>query len=80
MLTNIHDDTRVVGASEEEHDERLNQVMKKLEESGLTLNKEKCQIGVSSIEFLGKVLSDQGLQVSADKVEAIVQEPRPRDQ
>ena len=28
--------------SEEEHDERLNQVMKKLEEDGLTLNYDKC--------------------------------------
>ena len=47
---NIHDDIRVIGASEEEHDERLNQVMKKLEESGLTLNYGKCQIGVSNME------------------------------
>ena len=69
---NIHDDIRVVGASEEEHDERLNQVMKKLEESGLTLNYEKCQIGVSSMKYLGNVLTDEGLQVSGDKVEAIV--------
>ena len=29
---NIHDDIHVIGASEEEHDERLNQVMKKLGE------------------------------------------------
>ena len=35
---NIHDDIGVVGTSEEENDERLNQVMKKLEESGFTLN------------------------------------------
>ena len=38
---NIRDDIRVVSASEEEQDERLNQVMKKLEESGLTLNYDK---------------------------------------
>ena len=38
---NIHDDIRVVGTSEEEHDERLNEVMKKLAESGLTLNYDK---------------------------------------
>ena len=60
---NIHDDIRVVGASEEEHDEILNQVMKKLEESGLTLNYDKCQIGVRSMEYLGNMLTDEGLQV-----------------
>ena len=51
---NIHNDIRVIGASEEEHDERLSQEMKKLEESGLTLNYDKCQIGVSSMEYLAK--------------------------
>jgi len=55
---NIRDDIRVVGTSEEEHDERLNEVMKKLEESGLTLNFDKCQIGVNSMEYLGNVLTD----------------------
>jgi len=41
---NIDDDIRVVGTSEEEHEERLNEVMRKLEESGLTLDYDKCQI------------------------------------
>lgn len=76
----IHDDIRVVGTSEEEHDERLNEVMKKLEESGLTLNYDNCQIGVSSMEYLGNVLTDKGLQVSDDKGKAIAQAPRPKDQ
>ena len=58
---NIHDDIRVVGTSDEEHDERLNEVMTKLEESGLTLNYDKCKIGVSSMEYLGNVLTDKGL-------------------
>ena len=49
---NIHDDIRVLGTSEEDQDESLNQVMKKLEESGLTLNFNKCQIGVRSMEYL----------------------------
>ena len=39
---NIHADVRVPGISEGENDERLNQVMKKLEESGLTLKYDNC--------------------------------------
>ena len=46
----------------------------------MTLNYGKCQIGVRGMEYLGNVLSDNGLEVSDDKVEAIVQAPRPRDQ
>ena len=56
---NIHNDIHEIGASEELA-ERLNRVMKKLEESGLTLNYNKCQIGVSSMEYLGNVLTDKG--------------------
>ena len=67
---NIHNDIREVGSSEEEHGERLNEVMK-LEEIGLILNCNKNQIGVSSMEYLGNVLTDKGLQV---------QTPRPKDQ
>ena len=61
----------VVGASEEEHDERLNEIVKKLEESGLTLNYNKWQIGVSSMEYLGNVLTGKGLQVSDDKLKPL---------
>lgn len=46
---NLHDDLRVVGANDEEHDENLERVMRKLEESGLTLNYDKCEIGVGSM-------------------------------
>lgn len=38
---NLHDDLRVVGADDKEHDENLERVMRKLEERGLTLNYEK---------------------------------------
>ena len=58
----------------------MNQVMNKLEGSGLTLNYDKCQIGVRSMEYLGNVLTDNRLQLSDGNVEAIVQAPRPKDQ
>ena len=77
---NIHDDIRIVGATKEEHDERLDRMMKKLQESGLTLNYQKCQIGVTSMEYLGNTLSEKELQVSSDTFEAIVQAPTPKDQ
>lgn len=51
--------------------------MKKLEERGLTLNYQKCQIGLTFIEHLRNTLSDQGLQVSRDRVDTIVHVPRP---
>ena len=77
---NLHDDLRVVGADDKEHDENLDRVMRKLEESGLTLNYDKCDIGVGSMVYMGDVLSGEGLKVSSERVEAIVEAPTPQNQ
>lgn len=76
---NIHDDLRVVGADDKEHDGNLERVMRKLEGHGLTLNYEKCEIGVSSMVYMGDVLSGEGVKVSDRRVEAIVKAPAPQN-
>ena len=63
---NLHDDLRFVGEDDKEHDENLDRVMHKLEESGLTLNYDKCDIGVGSMVYVGDVLSGKGLKVSSE--------------
>jgi len=40
---NLHEDVRVVGQDQEEHDMNLDRVMLKFENSGLTLNYDKCE-------------------------------------
>ena len=42
------DDILVHGSTVEEHDDRLTKVLQRLEEAGLTLNREKCQFSQSS--------------------------------
>lgn len=54
--------------------------MRKLEESGLTLNCDKCDVGVSSMVYMGDVLSGLGLKVSSERVKAIVEAPTPQNQ
>ena len=66
----LHDDLQVVGANGEEHDENLERVMCRLQESGLTLNYDKCEIGVDSMIYMGNVLSGEGLKVSSEHVKA----------
>lgn len=44
----------------------LDEVMKELEENGLTQNYDKCHIGVSRVKYLRNVLTDKGLQVSTE--------------
>jgi len=42
--------------------------MRKFEEHGLTLNYEKCVIGAKSMEYMGEVLTGEGLQISKKKL------------
>ncbi|XP_048586200.1 uncharacterized protein K02A2.6-like [Nematostella vectensis] len=71
-VLNLADDIVVFGKDERQHKERLLSVMSRLSESGLTLNPGKCQFGLSSITFLGHVISDNGVSADPGKVEAIV--------
>ena len=68
---NIADDIIVHGKNIAEHDARLNDVLKRLSESGLTVNKDKCQFRMSELVFMGHKLDSNGLSASADKIEAV---------
>ena len=66
------DDVLVFGKDEEEHDQRLESVLGRIRDSGLTLNREKCQFKVNTIEFLGHKVSSEGIEVCDDKVKAVL--------
>ena len=67
------DDTLIWGTTVEEHDRRLAEVMKRVEQYGLLINKEKSEFGVKEITFLGDHLTEHGVKPSAEKVRAIVE-------
>ena len=62
----------------QEHDERLRKIFLKIRESGLKLNKTKCQIRKQSIVFLGHIISSEGIKIDPSKTEAITKIPLPR--
>ena len=66
------DDIIVIGRTSREHDTRLTQLLQKLQKYGVTLNKQKCINKVKKLEWLGYVLSEEGVQMS-DKTR-----PKPR--
>ena len=61
------------------HDARLQQVLQRIEESGLQLNKKKCQLKQEEIKFLGLKISKHGIQPDEEKLEAITELPAPRN-
>ncbi len=69
------DDIIVHGKSTAEHDMRLQLALKKIEKSGLKLNKSKCIFGVPKIKFLGHIISKEGISPDPEKVRAIRELP-----
>ena len=75
---NFQDDFVVWGKTLQEHNEGLRKVFLKIIESGLKLNKTKCQIRKQSIVFLGHIISLEGIKIDPSKTEATTKMPLPR--
>ncbi|KAK7105840.1 hypothetical protein V1264_017168 [Littorina saxatilis] len=73
------DDVVVSGDSEAEHDERLRQVLERVRQAGLKLNKEKCEFRKTKLDFLGHTISQDGIQPDLSKVKAIIEMTEPQD-
>ena len=71
------DDILVTGKSVDDHIRNLEAVLSCLEDSGFRLKQEKCAFLLPSVEYLGHLITAQGLQPSTDKVEAV--QPAPQD-
>ncbi|KAK7098079.1 hypothetical protein V1264_004963 [Littorina saxatilis] len=67
----IMDDTIIFGRTEEEHDRRLDAVLKRIEERGLKLNREKCKFKKTEVKYFGHIISEHGVRPDPEKVKAI---------
>uniref|UniRef100_A0A8C5LZN7 ribonuclease H n=1 Tax=Leptobrachium leishanense TaxID=445787 RepID=A0A8C5LZN7_9ANUR len=73
------DDIIVFGKTLEEHEQRLEKVLKRLHEEGLKLSLQKCQFCLPSVTYLGHVVSAEGVSTDPRKLEAVASWPRPRN-
>ncbi|XP_055609554.1 uncharacterized protein K02A2.6-like [Uranotaenia lowii] len=73
------DDIYVEGKDVEEHDIRLKIVFDRLTKRGVVLNMQKCIIRVSELQFLGHVISPNGIRPSPSKVEALLSFRQPEN-
>ncbi|CAB4018206.1 Hypothetical predicted protein [Paramuricea clavata] len=75
----ILDDMIITGKSNEEHLERLEEVLKRLQEAGLRANKEKCEFFKEKVVFCGHEIDANGLHKTQEMIEAVVNAPRPEN-
>ena len=74
------DDIIIFSRTEEEHLAHLEKVFQRLQEAGLKLKLQKCSFFKKHIQYLGHLLSDEGIQPLPEKLESIAKMPRPKNQ
>ena len=67
------DDILIYSKTQEEHDEHVRQVLRWLREYGLYAKLEKCSFSQNQVEFLGYVVSSDGISMDPMKVQAILE-------
>ena len=77
-VRNIMDDIIIFLSSKQEHKERLEAVLWRIQENGLTLNKEKCCFNMLKLEFMDHVLSAKGIAAEEAEIEAVASAKEPK--
>lgn len=76
-VRNVSDDVIVHGRTQQEHDQRLEKCLQRIQEKNLTLNKSKCEFNKRKLEFFGYVFGEDGLSADPKKCETIKKTPAP---
>ena len=71
------DDVITFGDSEEAFLANLEAVFTRLQSHNVTLNPAKCRFGMSEIEYVGHVINENGLTFTRDKLDSVVNFPKP---
>ena len=73
-------DNVLVGTeTEEEHNEIIEEVLKRLEENNLYIKLEKYMWKVQKVRFLGVVIRSNGIKIEKEKVNRVLSWPKPKN-
>jgi transposase InsO family protein len=71
------DDCNVFGQSTDEFIARLKQIFERFRKYHVFLKASKCFFGYTEIDFVGKVISEEGLKMSRSKIQSVLDFPLP---
>ena len=63
----------MIGKGPDEFLQRLRDVFIRFREKNLFLKAKKCKFGVTRLEYVGRVISKEGLSMSAEKIKSVLQ-------
>ncbi|CAH2301764.1 Hypothetical predicted protein [Pelobates cultripes] len=72
-------DDIIWGTTKEEHDSHLRKVLEDTQQANLKPNKDKCQLGVKELKFVGDIISDEGVIPDPMKISAIENLNKPQN-
>jgi hypothetical protein len=71
------DDILIYSKTEQDHANHLHKVFDVLRENKLSAKLSKCTFGQKKVEYLGHIISGQGVGTDPEKIAAIVKWPSP---
>ena len=71
------DDVLIFSETLEEHLEHIRLVLERLKKAGLKLKPSKCHFPRESVEYVGQLITPQGLKPNPKQVKAVVEFPVP---
>ena len=74
------DDCIIFSRTPEEHVSRLREVFQRFHNANLKINPAKCSFFQTKVQFLGHIVSKDGLQVDPEKVDVVKKFPIPKTQ
>jgi len=74
------DDILIYSSNMEDHLSHVKEVLRTLRQHQLIAKHSKCAFGLQQVDFLGHVISQDGISMDPDKVQAVEEWPRPANQ
>ena len=72
------DDILIFSEDLDSHRRQVKEVLRRLRQHGLYARPDKCEFHRDTVEYLGFILSPEGLRMSSDKIQTILDWPTPR--
>lgn len=72
------DDILVYSENPEKHEEHVKEVLKRLKENQLFLKPSKCLFSVTTVPYLGIIITPEGMSMEKEKVKAVMEWPIPK--
>ncbi|GFT08815.1 retrovirus-related Pol polyprotein from transposon 17.6 [Nephila pilipes] len=73
------DDIIIVGRTFEDHFRNIRRVLEKLKIANLKLNPSKCNLFRREVDYLGHIISAEGVRTDPEKISAVKNWSRPED-